>query len=155
MAESWTLFLPPPPKVCPYRKPWRKQRHFHVACIVCNLCDTTLKQFCKQKKKIEIHILLGTNMSPPFRYVWVDDFPAFPFGGICVLLPCRVNQCNSHQSRCPEGSRWSAWAASNDFAWHICGSHDLAKLFFLLFFMSRFFLPTRIFCCFFYYEKWR
>ena len=31
-----------------------------------------------------------TNMSHPSRHFWVDDFPNFPFGGICFLVPWSV-----------------------------------------------------------------
>ena len=32
-----------------------------------------------------ITTLLGTNIFPPSRHFWVDDFPNFPFGGICCV----------------------------------------------------------------------
>ena len=43
------------------------------------------------------YTLLETNISPSNQHVWVDDFPAFPFGGICFLVPLKIPMTKSQE----------------------------------------------------------
>ena len=63
--------------------------------------------------------LLG--ISPPSRHFWVDDFPNFPFGGICFLVPWRVIffpfPKKSSLRWCWRKWSWSRWFSSKDQIW--------------------------------------